>query len=290
MVIALRGLQTSLTAMSGGSAKNSGFTQFDGTSLGYLRFRQRWNTFQELYYASTPESELVDILHDRCMKKEMADRIRQEETVEGCCEMLGKFYHRPMKAAEDLVAEITAFKKMRGTEYDRLFEYYTTLRTRIGEAEREGLSYLLLQPQNLILMKSVLPTREQELWRNAQGDERSPDLGRVFKEFIAERESWVRRQVAHSTAPPLGHKGHCPEVKTKRAANTGSSHIPAAKKLARKKTKGRSSGQADGATLKSRARLKQGALTTTLATAAAPSAASEGPWGCCVAKCQQPRH
>ncbi len=76
----MRGLQTSLTAMSGWSAKNGSFPQFDGTSLGYLRFRQRWKTFQELYYASTPESELVDILCDRCMKKEMADRKRQEET------------------------------------------------------------------------------------------------------------------------------------------------------------------------------------------------------------------
>ena len=42
--------------------------------------------------------------------------------------------------------------------------------------------------------------------------------------------------------------------------------------------------------MKSRVKLKQGALTTTLATVAAPSAVSEGPWGCCVAKCQQPRH
>ncbi len=202
---------------------------------------------------------------------------------------MGKHYFQPVKAAKDLMAEITAFKKMRGTDYGRLFEYYATLRTRIGEAEREGLSYLLLQPENLILMESVLPTREQELLRNAQGDERSPDLSEVFKEFIAERESWVRRQVAHSTAPPLGQGGRCPNVKAKRAANTGSSHRPAAKKLARKTTKGRSSGQADGATLKSRAKLKQGALTNTLATAAAPSAASE-PWGCYVAKCQQPRH
>jgi hypothetical protein len=69
LVIALRGLQASLTAMSGGSAKNGGFPQFDGTSLGYLRFRWRWSTFQELHYASTQESDLVDILHDRCMKK-----------------------------------------------------------------------------------------------------------------------------------------------------------------------------------------------------------------------------
>jgi hypothetical protein len=139
-------------------------------------------------------------------------------------------------------------------------------------------------------MESVLPTREQELWRNAQGDERSPDLGKVFKEFIAERESWVRRQVAHSTAPPPGQGGRCPDVRIKRAADTGSSYKPAAKKLARKTTKGRSSGQADEATLKNRAKLKQGALTTTLAIAAAPSAVLEGPWGCCVAKCQQPRH
>jgi hypothetical protein len=221
----------------------------------------------------------------------MADKIRHEETMEGCLETLGKHYYRPVKAAEDLMAEITAFKKMRGNDYGRLFEYYVTLQTVIGEAEREkDLSYLLLQPENLVLMESVLPTREQELWRNMQGDERSPDLGKVFREFIAERESWMMRQVAHSTAPPPGQGGRCPDVRTKRAAETGSSHRPAEKKLALKKTKGRSSGQADEATLKSRAKLKQGALTTTLATAAAPSAASKGPWGCCVAKCQQPRH
>ena len=86
-----------------------------------------------------------------------------------------------MKAAKDLMAEITAFKKMRGTDYGRLFEYYATLRTRIGEAEREDLSCLLLQPENLILMESVLPTRELELWRNMQGDERSPDLAKYLK-------------------------------------------------------------------------------------------------------------
>jgi hypothetical protein len=137
------------------------------------------------------------------MKKKMADKIRHEETIEGCLKTLGKHYYQPVKAAKELMAEITAFKKMQGKDYGRLFEYYATLRTRIGEAEREkGLSYLLLQPENLILMESVLPTREQELWRNTQGDERPPDLGKVFKEFIAERESWARRQVAHSTAPP----------------------------------------------------------------------------------------
>jgi hypothetical protein len=141
------------------------------------------------------------------MKKEKADKIRREETMKGCWETLGKFCHRPVKAADDLMAEITAFKRMRDTEYGRLFEYYATLRTRIREAEREGLSALLLQTQNLILMESALPTREQDLWRNAQGDERPPDLGKVFKEFIAERESWVRRQVAHSTAPPSGREG-----------------------------------------------------------------------------------
>jgi hypothetical protein len=201
VVIALRGLQANL--MSGGSAKNDSFPQFDGTSIGYLRFKQRWKTFQEFYHTSTPESELVYKLRDRCMKKKMADKIRHEETIEGCLKTLGKHYYQPVKAAKELMAEITAFKKMRGNDYGRLFEYYATLRTRIGEAEREkDLSYLLLQPENLILMESVLPTREQELWRNTQGDERPPDLGKVFKEFIAERESWARRQVAHSTAPP----------------------------------------------------------------------------------------
>ncbi len=79
ILIALRGLQTS--PMNGGPAKNGGFPQFDGTSMGYLRFKQRWKTFQEFYHTSTLESELVYMLRDRCMKKEMADKIRQDS---GC--------------------------------------------------------------------------------------------------------------------------------------------------------------------------------------------------------------
>jgi hypothetical protein len=138
------------------------------------------------------------------MKREIADKIRREETMEGCWEALDKHYHRPVVATEGLMAEITAFKKMKDTDYERLYEYYATLRSRIREAERGGLSVLLLQPQNLILMESALPTREQELWRNAQGDERPPELGKAFKEFIAEREPWVRRQVAHGTLPQTG--------------------------------------------------------------------------------------
>ncbi len=86
--------------MSGEPAKNGGFPQFDGTngtSIGYLRFKQRWKTFQEFYHTSTLESELVYMLRDRCMEKKMADRIRHEETIEGCLETLGKHYYRPVK-------------------------------------------------------------------------------------------------------------------------------------------------------------------------------------------------
>jgi hypothetical protein len=42
MVIALRGLQVSFTAMSGRPRKNGNFPQLDRTNLDYLRFRQRW--------------------------------------------------------------------------------------------------------------------------------------------------------------------------------------------------------------------------------------------------------
>jgi hypothetical protein len=183
VVIALRGLQASL--MSGGAAKNGGFPQFDGTngtSIGYLRFKQRWKTFQEFYHTSTQESELVCLLRDKCMKKEMADKIKHEETIKGCWKTLGKHYYQPVKAAKELMAEITAFKKMQGTDYGKLFEYYATLRTRIGEAERErGLSYLLLQPENLTLMESVLPTRERELWRTRKATRDHQTLAKYLK-------------------------------------------------------------------------------------------------------------
>ncbi len=52
------------------------------------------------------------------MKKEITNTIRQEETMEDCWEALDKFYHRPMKATDDLMAEITAFKKMQDTDME----------------------------------------------------------------------------------------------------------------------------------------------------------------------------
>ncbi|MFO0005606.1 MAG: hypothetical protein ACK559_31210, partial [bacterium] len=112
--------------MSGEPAKNGSFPQFDGTSIGYLRFKQRWKTFQEFRHTSTPESELVYELRDRCMKKEMADKISHEETIEGCLETLGKHYYRPVQAAKELMADVTAFKKTQGKEDRRLFEYSVT--------------------------------------------------------------------------------------------------------------------------------------------------------------------
>ena len=90
-------LQASFAAMSGRPRKNGVFPQFDGTSLGYLRIRWRWSTFQEHYYAS--ESDLVDLLCDRCINKEIADKVRQEETMEDYWRTLGKFYCRPMQSA-----------------------------------------------------------------------------------------------------------------------------------------------------------------------------------------------
>jgi hypothetical protein len=90
--------------------------------------------------------------------------------------------------------------------------------------------------------------------------------------------------------PPRTGRGAAQTSRLRESSQDQQQPKSAERKLTRKTTKGRCSGQAGRATLKSRAKLKQGALTNTLTTAAAPSAVSGGLWGCYVARCQQPRH
>jgi hypothetical protein len=139
--------------------------------------------------------------------QEVADRIRSKETMADCWETSDKLYYRPPELVKGLMAEITAFKKMQDTEYERLHEYYVALRVRIREAEREGFLSLLLKPKNLTLIESSLPTRELKLWGIARGKEGPSNLGKILKEFIAQREEWMVGQFKYSTTPPLSKRG-----------------------------------------------------------------------------------
>jgi hypothetical protein len=76
-----------------------------------------------------------------------------------CWRVLNGFFNRPRQFAEDLMAEITAIKKIQVSEYERLFEYYIFLWVSIREAKRADLFIMLLHPQNLVIIESALPPR-----------------------------------------------------------------------------------------------------------------------------------
>ncbi len=86
----------------------------------------------------------------------------------GCWRVLNPFYSRPTQFAQDLMAEITATKRIQFAEYKKLFEYYALLRANITEAKKAKLMEALLTEANVALMEQPLPAREVEEWRCRQ--------------------------------------------------------------------------------------------------------------------------
>ncbi len=72
------------------------------------------------------------------------------------------FYSRPTQYAQDLMAEITATKRIQHSEYERLFEYYALLRGNITETRKANLMEALLTQAIIALMEHPLPAREIE--------------------------------------------------------------------------------------------------------------------------------
>jgi hypothetical protein len=71
--------------------------------------------------------------------------------------MLDSFYDRPAQFAQDLLADVSTFKKKQYTDYERLLEYYVLLRTNIKEARNARLLSILLTPVNVGIMEQALP-------------------------------------------------------------------------------------------------------------------------------------
>ncbi len=92
----------------------------------------------------TPQRELVNLFREKCLEKKVADRQRCEEMMAGCWRALDPFYSRPTQFAQDLMAEITATKRIQFAEYEKLFEYYALLRANITEAKKAKLMEALL--------------------------------------------------------------------------------------------------------------------------------------------------
>jgi hypothetical protein len=78
------------------------------------------------------------------MDKKVADKICSKETMSECWKLLDSFYSRPWQFAQDLLTDISAFRMIQYTDYERLFEYYVLLQTNIKEARKAGLLNVLL--------------------------------------------------------------------------------------------------------------------------------------------------
>jgi hypothetical protein len=196
----LRSMHVKLMTMQGQTGKNSGYLYFDGTLKEYPKFRRRWHTFQDLYHKGTPQRELVNLFRENCLDKKVADPLCCEETMAGCWRALDPFYNRPTQYAQDLMSEITASKRIQYSEYERLYEYYALLRGNITEAKKANLEVLLTRA-NIALMEQPLPAREIEEWRSCQARYAPRYHADAFVEFVDDREEWVLKNVAYSTAP-----------------------------------------------------------------------------------------
>ncbi len=197
----LRSMHAKLITMQGQTGKNSGYPYFDGALKGYPKFRRRWHTLQNLYHNSTPQRELVNLFRENCLEKKVADRLRCEETMAGCWRVLDPFYSRPTQFAQDLMAEITATKRIQFSEYEKLFEYYALLRANITEAKKANLMGALLTQANVAVMEQPLPAREEEEWRSRQAKYAQHHHTDAFMEFVEDREEWALRNIAYSTTP-----------------------------------------------------------------------------------------
>jgi hypothetical protein len=71
----------------------------------------------------------VELFCDNWLDKKVVDRRRSKETMAEFWRLLDSFYNRPAELAQDLLTEISAFKKIQYYNYERLLEYYVLLRT-----------------------------------------------------------------------------------------------------------------------------------------------------------------
>ena len=83
-------------------------------------------------------------------------------------ERLDPAYDLPMQFTNELTLEVLAIPKINDGEYEKLLEYYETLRDNLGEAAKNNLQRTFLTSLSIDAMTQVLPPKEEELWRRAK--------------------------------------------------------------------------------------------------------------------------
>jgi hypothetical protein len=94
------------------------------------------------------QSKFKHLFRNNSLEKKTADRIRRMETMAACWKILDTFFDHPMQFARDLMAKISAFKRIQNYEYEKLLEYYFVIQANIDKAKNADLLGTLLQPQS----------------------------------------------------------------------------------------------------------------------------------------------
>jgi hypothetical protein len=105
----------------------------------------------------------------------------------------------PAQFAQDLLKDISAFKKIQCNDYERLFDCYVLLWTNIKEARKAGLLSVLLTSVNIGIMEQALLSREVELWRERQSRFAMDNHAEVFVKYVRSREDWALQNIAYVT-------------------------------------------------------------------------------------------
>jgi hypothetical protein len=174
------------------------------------------------------------------------------------------------------MAEISDFEKIEDSEFERLFKYCGIIQANIDKAKKEGVH------STLMVMEANCPPGHaglQEANGLRQSIQRIHGRGRGGRVPTPRHPLLGRPPLSSETSEPK--RG--PTLVTAVEEQQGSWPSKWITKLGSK--------WADEVMIRGdRVQQKQGALTTVLATVAAPSAVEKGPWKCQIAECQQPRH
>jgi hypothetical protein len=208
-----QGVETSDPTMHGVTnyfLRMSGLPRFDETFKNYPAFWRKWSSYERHHHQLTPQRELVQLFQENCVSKEIAHRIRRLETMPEVWERLDSRYDVPMQFINELTLEVLAIPKINDGEYEKLLEYYETLKDNIGEAAKNNLQSIFLTSLNIDAMTQVFPPREEELWRQAKRHVHHEDMGLAFAAFVQERFEWftdqvheLRNTVTASTPSPI---------------------------------------------------------------------------------------
>jgi hypothetical protein len=188
--------------LSSRSGKNGGWPWFDGTHRGYPAFKRKWQDYEKNHLSLTPQQDLVRLFRENCMNQKIGNCIRIKMSMSEAWERLDMLYDDPLIFTRELVKEVLEYSEIKNQEYEKLFNYYCTVKHAIKEADKAGVGKVLLEVFNFYEMTHPLPPREAELWREATARLHPKNLSPIFIAFVRNQSQEVRKIPPKPIPPP----------------------------------------------------------------------------------------